>query len=170
MDHEDIHFDNERLNPNSDDDGQTPPPGSLGREFVGEAASNIAAASTPIGVTGCSQSAQSAGTRRRSWVWKHSTIVKNFKNAQGIDLGPKAVCNYCPNTYTCSSSGGAGHIERHLQNIHKKFKHTVVGQVSGESGGIDTVGGMSNFVYSQSSTREGLARYVVAAEQPEVIL
>ncbi|KAG5516006.1 hypothetical protein RHGRI_036898 [Rhododendron griersonianum] len=75
MDPEDIHFDNERLNPNSDDDGQTPPPGSLGRESVGEAASNIAAASTPIGVTGRSQSAQSAGTRRRSWVWKHSTIV-----------------------------------------------------------------------------------------------
>ncbi|KAG5531635.1 hypothetical protein RHGRI_026303 [Rhododendron griersonianum] len=34
MDPEDLHFDNERLNPNSDDDGQTPPPGSLGRESV----------------------------------------------------------------------------------------------------------------------------------------
>ncbi|KAG5536280.1 hypothetical protein RHGRI_023904 [Rhododendron griersonianum] len=34
MDPEDIHFDNERLNHNSDDDGQTPPPGSLGRESV----------------------------------------------------------------------------------------------------------------------------------------
>ncbi|KAG5557536.1 hypothetical protein RHGRI_007693 [Rhododendron griersonianum] len=162
MDPDDIHFDNERLNHNSDDDGQTPPPGSLGRESVGEAASNIAAASTPISVTGHSQSAQSAGSRRRSWVWKHSTIVKNFKNAQGIDLGPKAVCNYCPNTYTCASSGGVGHIERHLNNIHKKFKHTVV-EFGGES---DTVGGTSNFVYSQSSMREGLARYVVAAEQP----
>ncbi|KAG5557678.1 hypothetical protein RHGRI_007803 [Rhododendron griersonianum] len=166
MDPEYLHFDNERLNPNLDDDGQTPPPppGSLGRESVGEAGSNIAAASTPIGITGHSQSAQSAGTRRRSWVWRHSTIVKNFRNAQGIDLEPRAVCNYCPNTYTCSSNGGVGHIERHLQNKHEKFKHTVVGQDSGESGG--TVGGMSNFVYSQSSMREGLARYVVAAEQP----
>ncbi|KAG5530603.1 hypothetical protein RHGRI_025535 [Rhododendron griersonianum] len=34
MNPEDLHFDNERLNPNSDDDGQTPPPGSLGRESV----------------------------------------------------------------------------------------------------------------------------------------
>ncbi|KAG5516263.1 hypothetical protein RHGRI_037083 [Rhododendron griersonianum] len=166
MDPEDLHFDNERLNRNSDDDGQTPPPGSLGRESVGEAGSNIAAASTPLGVTGRSQSTQSARTRRHSWVWRHSTIVKNFRNAQGIDLGPRAVCNYCPNTYTCSSNGGVGHIERHLINKHEKFKHTIVGQGSGESGGIDTVGGMSNFVYSQSSMREGLALYVVAAEQP----
>ncbi|KAG5531586.1 hypothetical protein RHGRI_026264 [Rhododendron griersonianum] len=36
MDPEYLHFDNERLNPNLDDDGQTPPPppGSLGRESV----------------------------------------------------------------------------------------------------------------------------------------
>ncbi|KAF7143998.1 hypothetical protein RHSIM_Rhsim05G0104900 [Rhododendron simsii] len=57
MDPENIHFDNERLHHDSDDDGPILPPG---RESVGEAASNIVAASTPTGVTGGSQSAESA--------------------------------------------------------------------------------------------------------------
>ncbi|XP_058192137.1 zinc finger BED domain-containing protein RICESLEEPER 2-like [Rhododendron vialii] len=162
MDPENIHFDNEGLDLNPDDDEPTLP---AGRESVGEAASNIAAGFNPTGVTGCSQSAQSSGTRRYSWVWKHASIVDNYKNAQGIDLGSRAVCNYCPNNYTCVSKGGVGHLQRHLENKHKKFKHSEVG-VSGESGGFDSVGGTSNFVYSQSSMREGLARYVVAAEQP----
>ncbi|KAF7123687.1 hypothetical protein RHSIM_Rhsim12G0124900 [Rhododendron simsii] len=68
MDPENIHFDNEGLNPDLDDDGPTLPPG---RESVGEAALNIAVGFTPpIGVIGCSQSAQSGppgGTRRYSW-------------------------------------------------------------------------------------------------------
>ncbi|KAF7139308.1 hypothetical protein RHSIM_Rhsim07G0152900 [Rhododendron simsii] len=64
MDPENIHFDNEGLDPDLDDDGPTLP---TGRESVGEAASNIAAGVTPTGVTGCSQSAQSGGTRRYSW-------------------------------------------------------------------------------------------------------
>ncbi|KAF7138015.1 hypothetical protein RHSIM_Rhsim07G0152300 [Rhododendron simsii] len=72
MDPENIHFDNEGLNPDLDDDEPTLP---TGRESVGEAASNIAAGFTPTGVTGCSQSAQSGGTRRYSWVWKHSKIA-----------------------------------------------------------------------------------------------
>ncbi|KAF7138487.1 hypothetical protein RHSIM_Rhsim07G0089500 [Rhododendron simsii] len=97
MDPENIHFDNEGLNPDSGDDGPTQPPG---REFVGEVASNIATGSTPIGVTGRSQLAQSCETRRHSWVWRHSTIVKNFKNAQGIDIGARAACNYCPKNHT----------------------------------------------------------------------
>ncbi|KAG5557344.1 hypothetical protein RHGRI_007560 [Rhododendron griersonianum] len=42
MDPENIHFDNERLHHDLDDGGPTLPPG---REFVGEAASNIAAVS-----------------------------------------------------------------------------------------------------------------------------
>ncbi|KAF7119478.1 hypothetical protein RHSIM_Rhsim13G0108900 [Rhododendron simsii] len=57
MDPKNIHFDNERLHHDSDDDGPILPPG---RESVGEAASNIVAASTPTGVTGGSQSAESA--------------------------------------------------------------------------------------------------------------
>ncbi|KAF7144292.1 hypothetical protein RHSIM_Rhsim05G0034300 [Rhododendron simsii] len=86
MDPKNIHFDNEGLNPDSNDDGPTLPPG----ESVGEAASNIAAGFTPTGVTGRTQSAQSGGTRCYSWVWKHSTIVENLKNAQGINIGARA--------------------------------------------------------------------------------
>ncbi|KAF7142976.1 hypothetical protein RHSIM_Rhsim05G0124100 [Rhododendron simsii] len=52
MDPENIHFDNEGLNPDLDDDEPTLPPG---RESVGEAASNIAAVA--------SESAFSAGNR-----------------------------------------------------------------------------------------------------------
>ncbi|KAF7134449.1 hypothetical protein RHSIM_Rhsim08G0140600 [Rhododendron simsii] len=119
MDPENIHFDNKGLNLDLDDDGPTLP---TGRKSVGEAASNITAGVTPTGVTGCSQSAQSGGTRRYSWVWKHSTIVEDFKNAQGINIGARTVCNYCTNNYTCVSKGSVGHLQRHLENKHKKFK------------------------------------------------
>ncbi|KAF7152950.1 hypothetical protein RHSIM_Rhsim01G0158200 [Rhododendron simsii] len=59
MDPENSHFDNERLHHDSNDDGPILPPG---RESVGEAASNIAAASTPTGGTGGSQSTESVAS------------------------------------------------------------------------------------------------------------
>ncbi|KAG5565973.1 hypothetical protein RHGRI_001786 [Rhododendron griersonianum] len=117
MDPENIHFDNEGLHPDSDDDGPTLPPG---RESVGEAASNVATASTPIGVTGRSHSAQSGAKWLRSWVWNHLTIVKNFKDAHGMDIGDRAVCNYCPNNYSWSSNGGIGLLQRHLKMTNIK--------------------------------------------------
>ncbi|KAF7141487.1 hypothetical protein RHSIM_Rhsim06G0083600 [Rhododendron simsii] len=91
MDPENIHFDNEGLNPDLDDDGPTLPPG---REFVGEAASNIAVGFTPpTGVTGCSESAQSGppgGTRRYSWLGNknlkdcvnHADVISAYVNSK----------------------------------------------------------------------------------------
>ncbi|KAI8555376.1 hypothetical protein RHMOL_Rhmol05G0170300 [Rhododendron molle] len=75
MDPNDIHLDNEGVNYTLTRmmmDQLTLPPG---RESVGEAASNIAATSTPTGVTDRSHSAQSSAQRRRSWVWNHLTIA-----------------------------------------------------------------------------------------------
>ncbi|KAI8572946.1 hypothetical protein RHMOL_Rhmol01G0240600 [Rhododendron molle] len=60
MDPDNIHFDNEGLQPDSDDDGPILP---LGRKSVVEAASNIAAGSTPTGITGSSHSAHSSAKK-----------------------------------------------------------------------------------------------------------
>ncbi|KAF7113037.1 hypothetical protein RHSIM_RhsimUnG0167500 [Rhododendron simsii] len=121
--------------------------GGSGTGPLGSAATP--AASTPAATTsGLSGSKRS---RRTSWVWNHFTIVNNFKDEQGIDIGQRAVCHYCDTHYKCLSNNGVGPHGRHLQKYH-----------------ADKIGNASdsNFVYSKEKMRHGLALYVAAAEQP----
>ena len=70
----------------------------------------------------------------------------------------RGVCNYCSNHYSCGSSGGTGHIERHLRKKH----NDEIGVDGGDSSGT----AVCNFVYTKPQMRHGLALYVAAAEQP----
>ncbi|KAF7120467.1 hypothetical protein RHSIM_Rhsim11G0157700 [Rhododendron simsii] len=107
------------------------------------------AASTPAATnSGLSGSKRS---RRRSWVWNHFSIVDNFKNEKGIDIGQRAVCHYCDTNYKCLSNNGVGPHGRHLEKHHPD-------KIANAS--------CSNFVYSKEKMRHGLALYVAAAEQP----
>ncbi|KAF7153636.1 hypothetical protein RHSIM_Rhsim01G0155800 [Rhododendron simsii] len=120
MDPENIHFDNEGLNPDLDDDEPTLP---TGRESVGEAASNTVAGFTPTCVTGCSQSAQSGGTRRYSWYmctdggltradWK---IAFEFMNFLKIFYAATLACSGVRYPTTCI-------VLNHLYNMSYTLK------------------------------------------------
>ncbi|KAF7132238.1 hypothetical protein RHSIM_Rhsim09G0075300 [Rhododendron simsii] len=136
--------------------------GSVGEE----AASNIVGGGSGIGRLGSSSTATPTGStpaaansglsgskrsRRYSWVWNHFSIVSDFKDENGINIGSRAVCHYCDKSYKCISNNGVGPHGRHLRKKH-----------------ADKIGDASdiNFVYSNEKMRHGLALYVAAAEQP----
>ncbi|KAF7124630.1 hypothetical protein RHSIM_Rhsim12G0104300 [Rhododendron simsii] len=125
-----------------------------------EAASNIVGGRTgPLGSTSTpadsipadSGDSGSKMSRRRSWVWKHFSIKKRFKDKSGVNIGPRAVCHYCDTNYSSKSNHGVGQHTRHLRTKHEDK----IGDASD-----------SNFVYSKEKMRHGLALYVAAAEQP----
>jgi hypothetical protein len=128
---------------------------------VGEAASNIVhtgtgpSGSTPADSTPTNSTRSGSKRLRTSWVWKHMSIVEHFKDANGIDIGARAACNYCGTHYTCVSDTGTGPHGRHLRNKHPDKI------VSGES-----ASSLKDFVYTKEKMRDGLAHYVAAAEQP----
>ena len=150
--------------PNSDSDESQDPVAQIpvfsqphGRSSIGEAASNTVG----LGPTGSgSTSTQRTGAKRgrTSWVWNHAKIENHYKTKEGVDIGMRGVCNYCSNHYSCGSSGGTGHIERHLRKKHKDE----IGVDGGDSSGT----AVCNFVYTKPQMRHGLALYVAAAEQP----
>ncbi|KAF7126361.1 hypothetical protein RHSIM_Rhsim11G0014000 [Rhododendron simsii] len=134
--------------------------GSVGEEAAsnvvggGSGTGPLGSAATPAASTPAATNSGLSGSkrsRRTSWVWNHFTIVNNFKDEQGIDIGQRAVCHYCDTHYKCLSNNGVGPHGRHLQKYH-----------------ADKIGNASdsNFVYSKEKMRHGLALYVAAAEQP----
>ncbi|KAF7148618.1 hypothetical protein RHSIM_Rhsim03G0138800 [Rhododendron simsii] len=137
--------------------------GSVGEE----AASNIVGGGSGTGPLGSGSTATPTGStpaaansglsgskrsRRYSWVWNHFSIVSDFKDANGINIGARAVCHYCDKNYKCLSNNGVGPHGRHLRKKHAD-------KIGDASDG-------SNFVYSKEKMRHGLALYVAAAEQP----
>ncbi|KAF7146197.1 hypothetical protein RHSIM_Rhsim04G0129200 [Rhododendron simsii] len=115
----------------SDDELPRNPVAQQGMDSVGEeAASNIVGSGSgtgPLGSTSAPTNSTPASSgpsgskrsRRRSWVWNHFSINENFMDANGIDIGARAVCNYCDTNYSCISNHGIGQHSRHIRSKHK---------------------------------------------------
>ena len=72
----------------------------------------------------------------------------HYINKEVVDVGAKCVYNYCSNHYSCNSSGGTGHIERHLKKKHKD-------KISNGSTVID----VCNFVYSKPQNEKWIGSF-----------
>ncbi|GAY57751.1 hypothetical protein CUMW_181840 [Citrus unshiu] len=101
--------------------------------------------------------------QRKSIVWSCFTLEKR-QNKKG-EMVDQAVCKYCQSALSAKSNGGIGHLRRHMETC--QTKHTpqdpTQTQLSQYGSGPS---GITSFRYSQQNMREGLARYIVAAEQP----
>ncbi|KAF7134717.1 hypothetical protein RHSIM_Rhsim04G0042400 [Rhododendron simsii] len=150
------HSDSESSDSSHDEHEATPSISPPQMGSIGEAGSNIVAAagSTATGTCGAKK------RRLTSYVWEHFQKVENFIDKHGISQGKRAVCNYCGSDFSCNSNHGTGSTGRHFKNIHKKDLE------EGRLGSSGPSGGLSKFKYSKPKMREGLARYVAAAEQP----
>ncbi|KAH9650480.1 hypothetical protein KPL70_026399 [Citrus sinensis] len=101
--------------------------------------------------------------QRTSIVWSCFTLEKHqIKKGEMVD---QAVCKYCQFALSAKSNGGTRHLRRHMETCQTKHEpqdptQTQLSQYGSRSSGI------TSFRYSQQHMREGLARYIAAAEQP----
>ncbi|GAY53194.1 hypothetical protein CUMW_147530 [Citrus unshiu] len=86
------------------------------------------------------------------------------QNKKG-EIVDQAVCKYCQSALSAKSNGGTGHLRRHMETCQTKHAPQDLTQTQLSQYGSGP-SGITSFIYSQQTMREGLARYIAAAEQP----
>lgn len=125
-----------------------------------------ASASSPVDVDD-SPTASTAKTARRaratrSDVWKEMEEVKKVVGGKEVRVG--AVCNYCKSRLSAPSTGGTGHLRRHIRACKRK---ALAASSSSQSHlHFDGDGNVRRFQYNANVARSELCRLIARLDLP----
>ena len=105
--------------------------------------------------TGEPSEGQTSSRKRTSTVWNEFDRVM----VEGVW---KAKCKKCAKLYSCSSSGGTGHLKRHQESHRMHDSHAQTQSSLNIQGGL-LVG---NFAYNHENQRKALVKWIVKDELP----
>jgi hypothetical protein len=96
--------------------------GGGGAAVVGPDTTIEASASSPVDVDNSSTASIAKMARRErathSDVWKEMEEVKKVIGGKEVRVG--AICNYCKHCLSAPSTGGTGHLRRHIRACKRK--------------------------------------------------
>jgi hypothetical protein len=96
--------------------------GGGGAAVVGPDTTVEASASSPVDVDNSSTASTTKTARRaratHSDVWKEMEEVKKVVGGKEVRVG--AICNYCKPCLSAPSTGGTGHLRRHIRACKRK--------------------------------------------------
>lgn len=133
-----------------------------GFEDAGSFAGQPSNISSPNVATQVSKQA-TGSSRRRAWCWQHMDQSIEMENGNKVVY---AICKYCGNRFSASSTNGTGHIKRHAEKCMAKFAEGRSEGAAHTQLNYGPDGSVSTWMYDPKVPQNEIARYIYSENLP----